>query len=76
MNTLLEEFSLHLKSKKVILIMDQAGWHSSSRLIMPKNMKILYLSPYSPELNPAEKLWQCIKDHILKHVIYDTLTAL
>lgn len=76
MNKFLEEFSSNLKSKRAILVMDQAGWHKSSSLIIPQNIKIIYLSPYSPELNPAEKFWQFIKDNILKNVIYDTLTAL
>ena len=76
MNKFLEEFSLNLKSKKAILVMDQAGWHKSLRLIVPQNIKIIYLSPYSPELNPAEKLWQFIKDTILKNVIYNTLNEL
>lgn len=76
MNKFLEEFSLNLKSKNAILIMDQAGWHRSSSLIVPQNIKIIYLSPYSPELNPVEKLWQFIKDNILKNTIYDTLNVL
>jgi transposase len=76
MNKFLEEFSFNLKSKKAILVMDQAGWHKSLDLIIPQNIKIIYLSPYSPELNPAEKFWQFIKDNILKNTIYDTLIAL
>ncbi len=76
MNKFLEEFSFNLQSKKAILVMDQAGWHKSSGLIIPKNIKIIYLSPYSPELNPAEKMWQFIKDNILKNTIYNTLDDL
>ena len=76
MNKFLEEFSFNLKSKKAILVMDQAGWHKSLDLIIPQNIKIIYLSPYSPELNPADKFWQFIKDNILKNTIYSTLTAL
>lgn len=76
MNKFLEEFSFNLKSKKAILVMDQAGWHKSLSLVIPQNIKVIYLSPYSPELNPAEKFWQFIKDNILKNTIYDTLAAL
>lgn len=76
MNKFLEEFSLNLKSKKAILVMDQAGWHKSLDLVIPSNIKIIYLSPYSPELNPTEKFWQFIKDNILKNAIYDSLRDL
>lgn len=73
MNKFLEEFSLNLKYKKAILVMDQAGWHKSLALVIPDNIKIIYLSQYSPELNPVEKLWQFIKDNILKNTIYNSL---
>lgn len=40
----------------VVLIMDQAGWHKSRALVVPGNIVILHLPPYSPELNPMERL--------------------
>jgi len=45
-------------------------------LIIPDNKKIIILPPYSPELNPIEKLWQYIKDRTIKNRIYKTLTRL
>ena len=56
--------------------MDGAGWHKSGKLILPKNIRIIILPPYSPELNPTEKLWQYIKDHTIKNRIYKTLREL
>ena len=56
--------------------MDGAGWHKSKALIVPTNIKILYLPPYSPELNPVEKLWQYMKSHIIKNKIYDNINDL
>ena len=44
-----------------ILFMDRAGWHIAESLRIPKNMKLLFLPPYSPELNPVEILWSYIK---------------
>ena len=54
-----------------ILIMDQAGWHSSAKeLVVPPNITILDLPPYSPELNPVERLWLWLKDkHLSNRVI-------
>ena len=51
-----------------ILILDQAGWHSSSKaLIVPPNISILDLPPYSPELNPVERLWLWLKENYLSN---------
>ena len=41
-----------------ILICDQAGWHTTDLLVVPSNITILLLPPRSPELNPAENIWQ------------------
>lgn len=46
-----------------VLILDQAGWHSSSRLIVPENNTLLFLSPGSFEINPVEKMWQFMRDN-------------
>lgn len=35
-----------------ILVLDGAGWHSSKKLVVPENISLLTLPPYSPELNP------------------------
>lgn len=76
MNVFLKEMSDWLQSKKALLILDQAGWHKSAELVIPDNISMIYLPPYSPELNPVERLWQYIKDNILKNKVYDRLEQL
>ena len=76
MNVYLQEFSVWLGDRKVFLIIDGAGWHKATNLLIPHNIKIIYLPPYSPELNPVERLWQHIKDNVLKNYIYDNLDIL
>ena len=76
MNVYLQEFSAWLGKRKVFLIIDGAGWHKAVNLSIPHNIKIIYLPPYSPELNPIERLWQHIKDNVLKNYIYDNLDIL
>jgi transposase len=44
-------------SKQVVLVLDRAGWHSAQRLRVPDHVHLLFLPPYSPELQPAEHLW-------------------
>jgi transposase len=40
-----------------ILLMDKAGWHTADELRVPENLSLVFLPPYSPELNPIERLW-------------------
>jgi transposase len=53
-----------------ILIMDQAGWHKSRALAVPDNISVLYLPPYSPELNPVERLWGYLRSHYMSNRAY------
>jgi transposase len=76
MNVFLSELSKEYPYDKIALIMDGAGWHKSSNLKVPDNVIIFYLPPYSPELNPVERLWLYIKKHILTNKIYYKLDEL
>jgi transposase len=61
-----------------ILILDQAGWHLSSRLVVPDNITLLPLPPRSPELNPVENVWQYLRDNWLSNRVfrsYDDIVA-
>jgi transposase len=44
-------------TKQIVLVLDRAGWHTSSRLRVPEHVHLLFLPAYSPELQPAEHLW-------------------
>ena len=54
-----------------VLIMDQAGWHKSRALELPENITTLLLPPYSPELNPVERLWAYLRSHYLANRVFD-----
>ncbi|HEX8982647.1 MAG TPA: transposase [Ktedonobacterales bacterium] len=43
--------------KQIVLVLDRAGWHTSVKLRVPDHVHLLFLPPYSPELQPAEHLW-------------------
>ena len=76
MQLFLNKFAEEFSHEDVLIIMDGAGWHKSKSLIIPSNIEILYLPPYSPELNPVERLWLYIKKSVLYNKIYDTLEEL
>jgi transposase len=44
--------------KLVLLVVDRAGWHTSEHVQIPDGIILLFLPPYSPELQPAERLWE------------------
>lgn len=62
-----EVFSLALESfakeagagakKRVLLVLDGAGWHTTSKLRVPEGIHLEFLPASSPELQPAERLW-------------------
>jgi transposase len=73
MNIYLEELSNYFSREKLILIMDCAGWHKSKDLKVPDNIEIEYLPPYSPELNPVERLWKWLKNNTIHNRIFEKL---
>jgi DDE superfamily endonuclease len=45
------------QGKQVLLVLDSAGWHVSPQVQAPAGVHLHFLPPYSPELQPAERLW-------------------
>jgi len=76
MNLYLAEMSAFFPDKKIMLIWDQAGWHKSKSLKVPGNITLKSLPPYSPELNPTEKLWQWLKKHVCRNRLFTDLDDL
>jgi len=60
----------------VIMIWDQAGFHTSKSIRLPENVTLVYLPPYSPQLNPIEKLWQYLRKHYWSNRVYADYDAL
>jgi transposase len=55
-----------------IVLMDKAGWHTAGELRVPENLTLVFLPPYSPELNPIERLWLHLRDNRLSHCVFQT----
>lgn len=54
----------------VVLVLDGAGWHVSKGLVVPDNLTLLRLPPYSPEFNAAERLWRWMRQHDLSNRVF------
>jgi transposase len=52
------------------LLLDQAGWHLSRRLVVPENITLVPLPPKCPELNPVENIWQFLRDNWISNRIF------
>jgi len=51
--------------KKVLLVEDNAGWHRSKKVEEIEGMIVEFLPPYSPELQPAERLWSLVDEPLV-----------
>ena len=55
--------SLHL------LVLDKSGGHTAKQLVIPENVRLVWLPPYAPELNPIERVWRDLKDQGAWHQV-------
>jgi transposase len=59
----------------IVMVMDQAGWHIAHELEVPKNMRLVLLPPYSPEINPAEHIWDALRENCIGNTVFASLDA-
>jgi transposase len=57
---------------QAILVLDQAGWHTSAKLDVPANITLMPLPSKSPELNPVENIWQFIRGNWLSNRVFSS----
>jgi transposase len=71
MQMFIDALSGHIKSdEQAILVIDNAGWHHAKTLRWPTNVTPMFLPAYSPELNPAENVWQYLRSHQLSNQVF------
>lgn len=75
MSLFLNEVAQRHADEFVVMVMDQAGWHIAGDLAVPQNMRVVLLPPYSPELNPAEHLWEALRDDCFANSVFADLDA-
>ena len=62
--------------RHALLVCDMASWHTTDKLDIPDNMTLLPLPPYSPELNPAEQVWEVIRRDSLANRCFENYEEL
>ena len=53
-----------------VVLLDQAGWHQSKRLLVPANITLMPLPAKAPELNPVENIWQFLRENWLSNRVF------
>lgn len=69
-NRVLTDFALDFdigRNKRILLVLDQAGWHTSNAVEPPEGIHLIDLPAYSPELQPAERLWPLTNEIVANH---------
>jgi len=75
MNRFLKQVSEKYKNEFIIMVLDGASSHKSKDLEIPLNVSFVRLPPYSPELNPAEQIWNMLRRDYFANRVFDTLDA-
>lgn len=73
MESFLQEFTDYYKDYRLVMIMDRAGWHNDDTVKQFDNLKIIKQPARSPEVNPAENLWEHIKENYFRNRLWKTL---
>ena len=58
------------------LVLDGAGWHGARALAVPPNVTLVRLPPYSPELNPVERVWLHLRERFLSLRVFRDYRAI
>jgi len=73
MNSLLTETMIRFPRRYCILFLNGSGVHICGDLVVPQDMHVEFLPPYSPELNPVEPLWDYVRKHYFANRVFPTI---
>jgi transposase len=63
-------------NKRILLVLDKAGWHTSPRVEVPEGLELEFLPPSSPDLQPAERLWPLTNEGVANRYYFEELESL
>ena len=64
------------KGAHAVLLLDRAGWHTTGKLDVPKNITPIFLPSRAPELNPVENVWQYLRQTWLSNTVFENYDAI
>ena len=73
----LDEISRNVaQGAHALLLLDRAGWHTTGKLDVPKNITPIFLPSRAPELNPVENVWQYLRQNWLSNTVFENYDAI
>jgi transposase len=76
MSLFLAEVAHRHADEFIVMVLDGAGWHRAKRLQVPANMRLVLLPPWSPQLNPAEHVWDEVREKYFANRRFETMDQL
>ena len=73
MNVFLAELAKVYPNDRIMLICDGAMWHKANSLIKPEQISLIFIPPYTPEMNPIEQIWKEIRKRGFRNEVFQTL---
>ena len=73
MNIFLEHLSAEYPDDHIVLVCDGAAWHKSSGLKSFPNIELMFIPPYTPEMNPIEQIWKELRARGFHNEAFPTL---
>ena len=73
MSLFLQELAKAYSNDFILLGCDGATWHKSKALVIPENIRLLFLPPATPEMNPIEQIWKELRKRGFRNEIFKTL---
>lgn len=74
MSVFLEQLQLAYPDDLIVLVCDGATWHKSGKLLIPENIKMLSIPPYTPEMNPIEQIWRELRTQGFRNEVFSSLS--
>lgn len=73
MNLFLKNLSKEYAEEEILLVCDGAPWHKSGALIVPDNIHLIHIPPYTPEMNPIEQVWREVRTRGFRNEVFHSL---
>lgn len=71
-----DEIAARYRHENVVMVVDGAGWHRNQEIELAENVRMVFLPPYAPELNPQEHIWDDLREKFFHNRAFETLDAL
>jgi transposase len=75
MSVFLQEVSSRHAEESILMFLDGAGWHRCHGLVVPPNIRLAFLPPYSPQINPTEHIWDEIREKWFPNKVFRSLPS-